>query len=879
MIGREPDLLFAGRDNQGRDAMMSGAALPVLVLLVCVALATVAGSGTLAGLTALTALAVAGMALYVMRLRQARTRMAWLGLGAGALAEAVGIIVDGPQGAGHIAMAVIIAGTLLVTPTPEQTRLTRLRSIVDALLVASSLLMTSWNFVLAPAEADGNTLLIALPVADVVLGTVAIAALARWHRGYRGSATLVMVSVALMLIALGDSAAVRMLAEDTTGWLAMPEAGGLAGYGLLLLAGIRAAGTGRLADEQDEPDAIVTRRSASLFLPYAAVLAAVASGTFWLATGHTSSPVFTWCRFASIGLIMLRGLILVLDNRQLARRLEERVTDRTAEVANREQRFRALVEQSSDSLAILEADSTVRYQSSSVERIFGYPAAVLVGRRLIDIVGKRAAPRVQAAIENVLGRPGGIHTFTVTLPHQDGSWRLSEMTITNLLDDPYVRGLVFNTRDVSDAQQLQDQLRHEAYHDALTGLVNRALFRERLAAAFQDDVSILFLDLDGFKEVNDSLGHAAGDQLLVQVAARLLDVVPPPHTVARLGGDEFAVITSADAAALAVAVLDSLDEPFLVDGRELHVGAGVGVAAAADATDIEQLQRNADLAMYKAKEAGGGVYASYDPAMHDALMRRLSLADDLRLALDRDELVLHYQPTVDLATGDIVGFEALVRWQHPTRGMVPPLEFIGIAESTGLIVPLGRWVLAEACRQAVAWGRPVKMAVNVSVRQFEAGDLAATVAAVLAETGMPADQLCLEMTESVLLTDTDENLSRIVGLKALGVMLAMDDFGTGYSSLAYLRRFPMDVLKIDRSFVDRLGSGDAEDETLVNTIIRLGRRFGMLTVAEGIENEAQLAVLRGMGCDYAQGYFLSRPVPAPEAGALLEAGLPAYAGA
>jgi EAL domain-containing protein (putative c-di-GMP-specific phosphodiesterase class I) len=309
----------------------------------------------------------------------------------------------------------------------------------------------------------------------------------------------------------------------------------------------------------------------------------------------------------------------------------------------------------------------------------------------------------------------------------------------------------------------------------------------------------------------------------------------------------------------------------VIGGRGLHVGAAIGIASAADANDIEQLQRNADLAMYRAKDAGGGVYATYDPAMHDALMRRLELAADLRLALERDELVLHYQPTVCLRTGKIVGFEALVRWNHPTRGLIPPLEFIPVAESTGLIVPVGRWVLMEACRQAVTWNRPLKMAVNVSVRQFDSSDLTATVAEVLAVTGMPADRLTLEMTESVLLTDTDENLARIVALKALGVQLAMDDFGTGFSSLAYLRRFPMDVLKIDRSFVERLG-GDTEDEALVRTIVRMGRDLGMSLVAEGIETSVQLAVLREMGCDNAQGYLLSKPLPAPEATRALDAG-------
>jgi len=458
------------------------------------------------------------------------------------------------------------------------------------------------------------------------------------------------------------------------------------------------------------------------------------------------------------------------------------------------------------------------------------------------------------------------------------------MSITNLLHDPYVQGLVFNTRDIGDADELQESLRHRAYHDALTGLASRAGFRDRLAEAIErgapERVAILFLDLDGFKEINDSLGHDAGDHLLVQVAERLRRLLPTPHVVARQGGDEFAVIIEAEnardhAEMVAIQIIGALAEPVAVDDRELHVSASIGIASAADAGDIEQLMRDADLAMYRAKDAGRNGYATYEKKMHDAVVHRLELAADLRLALERDELVLHYQPKVDLRTGEIIGFEALVRWQHPTRGLVPPLDFIGVAEATGLIVPLGRWVLTEACRQAVTWDRPLTMAVNLSVRQFEAGDVAEMVAEVLAETGMPPERLVLEMTESVLLTDTDDNLARIVSLKALGVQLAMDDFGTGYSSLAYLRRFPMDVLKIDRSFVDRLG-GESEDEALVRTIVRLGQRFGMQTVAEGIENETQLAILREMGCDFAQGYLLSRPLPGPDATALLERGLPFF---
>jgi diguanylate cyclase (GGDEF)-like protein/PAS domain S-box-containing protein len=858
--------------------MTSGATLPVLILLSAVVLGLTAPPAVIAVLIVLVTTALATACVVVSRRRSGAVRLAWIALGVGIMAS-----LSSP---GRLALVGLATLCLFAIPSPKgSSRLTRVRTAIDALLVGFSLFVVSYNVVILPALAAGAADAVVRPVADVLLATVALSALSRWSAHYPGSRALTPVCAGLFTMAVADSAALRFAAGGGTG-LSLAGAGWCAGLGLILLATVRAVRSS-LATYTPDTQAGAGRWSVGVVLPYAVVVLTLVVGGLWMAQGGHPTPVGTWCRFLCILLIVVRGVLLARDNHQLARKLEDRVTGRTAELANREQHFRALVEQSSESLAILEADSTVRYQSSSVERIFGFPLTTLVGRRLVDVVGREAAASIQAAIDDVVGRPDGTVTIEVRLPHQDGTRRLSEMIITNKLEDPYIHGLVFNTKDVSEARELQDQLRHDAYHDALTGLENRALFRERLATAVaeqecREHVAVLFLDLDGFKEVNDSLGHAAGDQLLVQVAARLLHAVPPPHTVARLGGDEFAVIVASpdartDAEALAARILEHLDEPFDVDGRELHVGAGIGMASAADASDIEQLQRNADLAMYRAKEAGGGVYAAYHPKMHDALMQRLSLADDLRLALERDELVLHYQPTVDLTSGEIVGFEALVRWNHPTRGMVPPLDFIGVAESTGLIVPLGRWVLAEACRQAVAWGCPLKMAVNVSVRQFEAGDLAATVAEVLTETGMPADQLCLEMTESVLLTDTDENLARIVSLKALGVMLAMDDFGTGYSSLAYLRRFPMDVLKIDRSFVDRLGAGDAEDETLVRTIVRLGQRFGMQTVAEGVENAAQVAVLREMSCDYGQGYFLSRPLPSAEATRLLETGLPALA--
>ncbi|GIM88443.1 putative bifunctional diguanylate cyclase/phosphodiesterase [Paractinoplanes toevensis] len=816
--------------------------------------------------TAVAALAGAIACLIRARRRTGRERLAWAALGLGAAAAGLFGGTAADPAAGYLVLVALGWAGLFVLPMPARSGAEKVRALLDLLIISTSLTALSYHLIIGPGHATGPAVP-PYPVADILLGTAGLTVLTRINRTLTGRRGLMLAAASMFLLAVAGSAGHAGL--DTLGSI-----GWLAGF-----AGLTAAACGRWPEKDSEEDG---RQAVAIYLPYVVLTLSLVVGLARLVLGAQPTAVGTWTRSILVVLIVVRQLLLVIDNRRLVGRLESRVAERSAALHASELRFQALVEQSTDSLAILEADSTVRYQSESVLRIFGYPAWMLIGKRFVEVAGRKVGSRVQAAIDEVKDVPGATTVFEITLFHADGQPRLAEMTITNRLDDPYIRGLVFNTRDISDAQELQDQLRHDAYYDVLTGLANRAGFRERLAEAVGRNepgrVAILLLDLDGFKEINDSLGHDAGDHLLVHVAERLRRRLPAPKVVARVGGDEFAVIMEADEARdeaelIAMELLAALAEPIDVDDRELHIGAAIGIATSGDCLDADQLLRDADLAMYRAKDAGGGGYATYHPSMHDALAHRLELAADLRLALERDEFVLYYQPNVDLRSGEITGFEALVRWNHPTRGMVPPLDFIGVAEATGLIVPLGRWVLTEACRQAVAWDRPLKMAVNVSVRQFEDDDLAGMVAAVLVETGMPPQQLCLEMTESVLLTDTDENLSRIVGLKALGVLLAMDDFGTGYSSLAYLRRFPMDVLKIDRSFVDRLG-GETEDEALVRTIVRLGQRFGMSTVAEGIENETQLAVLQEMGCDTAQGYLLSRPVPAAEATALLERNAP-----
>jgi diguanylate cyclase (GGDEF)-like protein/PAS domain S-box-containing protein len=857
--------------------------------------------------TVLMATAASAACLWRAARRPGSLRRTWIGVGLGALSYAFGegcwTWIETVRGhevgfpalpdVGYLGMVPLFAAGLLLVPVASQSVANRVRTLIDGLMIAASLLLISWILVIHPLiEVGGDSraelwVVLGYPVGDIVLITVVLHVLALLRRGRRETGPLLMIGAAVLVIGVSDSVYAYMTLQHSYSSGGLLDLGWFAGFALVLLAArppVR--DTAQPITPPLGEDAEDDRQPFGVLVPYAVVLVALVVSVVAYSLHGRTEAFFYWCRTVLILLIVVRQLLTLLENRQLTDYLESRVTRRTTALQASEQRFRALVQQSSESIAVADADSTVRYQSESIERIFGFPAGRLIGHRITTFTGKRTGAQIAAAIDSIRGQPYGSVTIEVLLPHIDGRRRQSEMIITNLLDDPSVRGLVINTRDVSDATELQDLLVHEAYHDALTGLASRALFRERLdealtSCARHEDVSVLLLDLDGFKEVNDSLGHGAGDQLLVQVADRLRESVRAGDMVARFGGDEFAVliesiVARADAETVAARTVAAMAAPFDIGGRDLHVGVSVGIASAGDATDVQQLLRNADLAMYKAKGGGGNSFAAYDPQMHDDLMQRLQLEADLRVALDQRQLALHYQPTVDLASGAITGFEALVRWHHPTRGMVSPLDFIGIAEATGLIVPLGRWVLEEACRQAVAWGagttRALKMAVNVSVRQFDHGDLAAMVTEVLAATGMRADQLCLEMTESVMLTDTAENLTQLLRLRSLGVTLAMDDFGTGYSSLAYLRRFPMDILKIDRSFVDRLG-GDTEDSALVHTIIRLGQSLGMATVAEGIENGVQLQALQEMGCDFAQGYFLSRPVAAPEATRLLAEGL------
>jgi diguanylate cyclase (GGDEF)-like protein/PAS domain S-box-containing protein len=445
-------------------------------------------------------------------------------------------------------------------------------------------------------------------------------------------------------------------------------------------------------------------------------------------------------------------------------------------------------------------------------------------------------------------------------------------------------------QDVTERKLLEDQLAHQAFHDALTNLANQALFRNRVehasarVARRKSALAVLFLDLDNFKTVNDSLGHTVGDELLVAVARRLQRHVRDADTAARLGGDEFAVLledleTEGDATSLAERLILALSEPFVSGGREVVVGVSIGIAFHDPALSCDQLLRNADLAMYRAKASGKGRSQVFEPDMHIAALERLDMEADLRRALGRGELSVHYQPIVAVGTGVISSVEALVRWHHPTRGLLSPVTFIPLAEETGLIHELGRQVLFEACLQARRWqlAHPsvpaLAVSVNLSPRQLTHADVVDQVADALDASGLPAASLMLEITEGAMMADTEAAITKLTALKAMGVRLAIDDFGTGYSSLSHLQRFPVDILKIDRSFVAAMEADD-QKASLPRAIISLAQTMQLQVVAEGVETAVQLEILSRLGCDFAQGYYFARPQDSAAMGALLHAGLP-----
>lgn len=545
-----------------------------------------------------------------------------------------------------------------------------------------------------------------------------------------------------------------------------------------------------------------------------------------------------------------------------------------------ENRFRSVVESANDAIVLADFQGRIISWNKSAEMIFGYTFEEISGRPLSDLfpAGYYAASGDNNGADLLLAS-GLLHSDSRAVElnglRKDGGEFPLEISLSSwkTAKGEFYSGII---RDVTERKSLEEQLTHQALHDPLTKLANRVLFRNRVEHALakvnrqKTAVAVLFLDLDNFKTVNDSLGHAAGDILLVSVAERLRSALRNSDTPARLGGDEFAILLedarhTADAVMIAERLKEILRAPFLIDGKEVFIGTSIGIAVTQTGDENpEELLRNADMAMYTAKTQGKGHYVVFETKMHEALMERIELETDLREAVENEQFVLHYQPIIDLQSERITGMEALVRWNHPVHGLIPPVKFISVAEETNLIIPLGKWILDEACRQAQAW-QPhgsesgLSISVNLSTRQFQETTLVEMVKAALAESGLPPRCLILEITENLMLQNSEATIKKLRELRNLGVRLAIDDFGTGYSSLSHLQHFPIDILKIDKSFIDKISEG-TEGIAMARAIIMMSDTLRLKTIAEGIEHPEQIIALQNLGCESGQGFHYAKPL-------------------
>ncbi len=612
--------------------------------------------------------------------------------------------------------------------------------------------------------------------------------------------------------------------------------------------------------------------------------AATARGNDAVASSRSISRRFFWGTVALMSLLGLGGVLWWFASERARARLSDAIGES-------EERFRSLVQNSSDAVMVVDRAGVIQYAALSVRRLLGYTPDELIGRPLAELV----APEVTGPIAQVA--TVGVAALDTMEPivwqarQKDGATRHLESIASNRLDDPHIEGVVLNSRDVTDRHEIEAKLAYRAFHDPLTELANRALFEDRVNHALALSsrgsrlLAVLLIDLDDFKTVNDSLGHAAGDALIIEMANRIGGSLRSVDTAARLGGDEFVVLIETPSSreeveTLAQRLVDVIRQPTTVEGRELVVQASVGIAFADGPEHTAQsLLRDADIAMYVAKERGRAGYVVFEPSMNQRASDRLGLVADLHRAIDRGEMSIAYQPVVHLEDRRICGVEALLRWTHATRGSIEPASFIHLAEETGQIQEIGRWVLMTAMTEIARLGvvetvDDFTLAINVSTRQLEREDFASAVAFAIEQSGFPPDRLVLEITESALMRDPETLLRQLELLKDLDITLAIDDFGTGYSSLAYLARLPIDLVKIDRSFVGGIGASD-RDSRIAQMIMGIGSSLALRTIAEGVEQPKQRDALSEIGCEMAQGFLFGAAMPVDQLRGILRDGVAA----
>lgn len=837
-------------------------------------------------------IAAGGCGIAALRHR-GRSRIAWALIGASAFSwgagevawsyyeVAMGHMVPFPSYAdlGYLsAVPFAVAGVLFFPAAPARA-LSLIRTVLDGLLIAGSLLILSWATVLGTVYRAGTgTVLsqligLAYPISDVVIGTMILILASRAPRAAR--LPLLLLAGGLLANLLADSGFAYLTTTNAYGPGNPVDVGWAAGYLLIAIAALRAASLPAVAAVPEGPTGRVW-----LVLPYVPVGAAAVTVAIEEAFPQKLDPVIFWSLLAVIALVVIRQFLMLNENLALNRQLGAQA----AALAKGQEHFRALVQNSSDVISLLARDGAIRYQSASGERILGYSETQLVGKFFGDLVHPEDRMHVLEKINEAINVSGPPIAIECRLQRADGSYCPAEVTITNLLELPSVAGLVLNTRDIGERKALEDKLIHQAFHDSLTDLPNRAAFRTNLDHALQSDtaphIAVLFLDLDDFKSVNDTLGHTVGDQLLTAVAARIMSTVRPGDTVARLGGDEFAVLLKhvedeQTAARVAERITRQLTSPFSIGGTEVMARASIGIAGVVTGQEeADELLRNADVAMYIAKARGKARFVEYDASQASSALQRMELENELHRGIRENEFVLHYQPVVMLETGAIHSIEALVRWNNPRRGLLYPADFISIAEQSGMIVELGKWVLKQAARDGrrlqVRYPSTPEMlvSVNLSGRQLRHAELMSEVIEAVDTAGLDPQSLILELTETVLMEDPVQSARILKELRERGIRLALDDFGVGHSSLGHLQDFPVDFLKMDRTFIAGIGSGVAEGAVL-RAIIGLGNSLSLLTIGEGIERPEQLAALNAMGCHAGQGFHLSKPLEFEAIDALL----------
>jgi diguanylate cyclase (GGDEF)-like protein/PAS domain S-box-containing protein len=786
---------------------------------------------------------------------------AWLDLGGGTTSPSLADVA-------YVAYYPTIVAALFMFQRASSVRRDTLRLTIDSLIVVIGGGIVVWHTLFRPVLASldpdplGAALALGYPIGDLVLlFGVAATALRRPPEIDARALTALVGGLALMFVADVGYGQLNLAGTyDLERW---PDVVYLSSTLLVALAGYFQGHPGATAEGRGK-----ALSRCFLALPYVAlaagysVLIALAQGTV---TGEFVEVLYGAVALTAI--VLIRQALVLRENSHLL-----------AEQARREseERFRALVANSSDAVVLVDRDGVVTDATPAVGRVLGVDGSKLMGRPISRLVHADDAERIQAFIADVAAGRSVSQPVEWRLWDGTGVWRQVETIAVNLLDDPSVGQIVLTTRDVRERKTLERQLTQVALHDLLTDLPNRTLFHDRVgqalasAARAQQHTTVLSLGLDSFKRVNASLGHAVGDQVLQEVARRLRASVRTADTCARLGGDEFGVLldghSTAEAALVAAErILAALREPMDLADNPIHLTASVGVSTTAPTeADAGSLLRRAETARSVARNRDGDRVVVFEPAMQEAVQTRFELESELRRAIDQAEFVLNYQPIVDLGSGELVGAEALIRWDHPTQGRIAPSVFIPLAEETGLIDEIGAWVLRTACTEVTRWaglspGRVPRVSINLSAHQLADPQLAWTVQAAIAQAGATPGWVTLELTESMLMQNSSASLERLHAIRALGVQIAIDDFGTGYSSLAYLERFPVTHIKIDRSFVTplddpRRGAG------VVHAIVEIGRALGLATVAEGIETATELQRLRELGCGLGQGYLFSRPL-------------------